>query len=173
MKTISRICICVQRIRFPTTLGLATAVAMTGGCSSYHQVSPQQIQARPEIVINERVRADVVIPDSTVVVKHGRSAWDRIGLPAVMDTVAATERIELRVAAVEYPIVSGSTPSEARLYAKDETPLPVRVDLNETQHVAIRKFDYLKTGLWVGGVALIVVGLLNMELKMDFGPPAH
>ena len=154
MKTISR------RV---SVLILATAAAITGGCTSYRHVSPQQIQARPEMVINERVRADVFIPDSTVVVKRGRSAWDRIGLPAAADTVAATERIELRVAAVDYPVVSGSAPSDPKLHGKAETPLPVRVNLNDTQHVAVRKFDYLKTGLLIGGVAYLIALLASLE----------
>src|SRR5262249_53388378 len=113
------------------------------------KISPQEIEQRPADFVGARVRVYAVLPESTMVVHTpGRSQRGDVAPP---DTTFAMQCVELTVASIRYPSISGRTAFDPKLYGDVAHPTSLTLNIDQSPRTEVRKFDYLKTALLVGG----------------------
>lgn len=131
---------------------------MCAGCTSYHKTPVQEFEAHPEKFVNKNVRVhyDGAV-DSTL--SSGRTVRSRTHETRV---VVPDSLVSLRVAAVDYPILTGTTISNAKIYGQTNPMLPVQVSLQGSRQVDVHGLDVGRTillGLGAYLVAAVVYGL--------------
>ena len=98
-------------------LAIATLCA---GCSSYQKVPFEKIQERPSDYVDRNARVHFTAAGADTVTP-GRS--QRTAGRAMPDSM-----VSLRIAAIDYPVITGRTLEEAHLDGKPDTPVMLDVD---------------------------------------------
>jgi hypothetical protein len=142
---------------------LCLAVALCAGCTSYQKTPVHEFETHPDKFVNKNVRVhyDGTV-DSTVV--SGRTASSRAGGPKV---VVPDSVVSLRIASVNYPMLTGTTISEPKMYGQSQPLLPMQVSLQGSRRVDVHGLNAGRTALLFVGVVLFAAAIYGAAA--DFG----
>jgi hypothetical protein len=132
---------------------LMLAIALGNGCTSYQAISLEAIRANPEEIIGKKARLHFVA--STTDTLHASD-----GAPRVPTTPASADRdstVWMRILELQYPIASGPSVSDAKMFGKQPEPDTVRVNLMLSDQIEVNRFDAAITALVVIACCLVAV----------------
>jgi hypothetical protein len=137
-------------------VALVVLTAMCGACTSYQKTSLSDIETHPEKFIDEKIRVhfDGTLDSTEMNNELGRSQRPGLGSPAARHAPPDSV-VSLRIAAIDYPILSGSTLAEPHMYGKPGPTFPLSVDVQNSRKVEVHGFSPGRTLLLLAGIAVV------------------